>query len=87
MKKLSLPEERKRLIHTNMGSCTVEISKIWMDIFGKHSGWIQSDHLKNNNMNNATDNYIKEAPTEHRDALKKIRDILRDILVPLGYEE
>lgn len=33
------------------------------------------------------DTYIYEAPLEHQEALGKLRNILRDTLVPLGYEE
>lgn len=33
------------------------------------------------------DTYISASPIERQGALSKLRDILRDILVPLGYEE
>ncbi len=33
------------------------------------------------------DTYISASPIEHQGALSKLRDILRDILVHLGYEE
>lgn len=36
---------------------------------------------------NPVDTYISEAPPEHHDALIRLRDILKDTLVPLGYEE
>ncbi len=36
---------------------------------------------------NPIDHYISEAPIEHQEALGKLRNILRDILIPLGYEE
>lgn len=34
-----------------------------------------------------SDTYISRAPDEQKEALAKIRDILRDTLIPLGYEE
>ena len=36
---------------------------------------------------NPIDTYISEAPKVHQESLAKIRDILRETLVPLGYEE
>lgn len=33
------------------------------------------------------DLYISEAPAEHQVSLAKLRDILRDTLIPLGFEE
>ncbi len=36
---------------------------------------------------NPIDAYIANAPTDHQAALSKLRDILRDSLIPLGYEE
>lgn len=33
------------------------------------------------------DTYIADAPIERREALTRLRDILREILIPLGYEE
>lgn len=36
---------------------------------------------------NPIDTYISEAIPEHREALTQLRNILRDTLVPLGYEE
>jgi hypothetical protein len=36
---------------------------------------------------NPVETYICEAPKEHYEALTKLRNILRDTLTPLGYEE
>lgn len=36
---------------------------------------------------NEIEHYISKAPLEHQEALRKLRNILRDTLVPLGYEE
>lgn len=36
---------------------------------------------------NVIDQYISETPIEYQESLSKIRNILRDTLVPLGYEE
>lgn len=36
---------------------------------------------------NSVDTYIQNAPLERQASLNKIRDIMRDILVPLGFEE
>lgn len=36
---------------------------------------------------NPIDAYIEGAPLEHRETLSRLRDILRDTLLPLGYEE
>lgn len=36
---------------------------------------------------NPIDTYISEGPPEHHEAISKLRNILRDTLIPLGYEE
>lgn len=36
---------------------------------------------------NPVDDYIAAAPPDRQEALKKLRNILRDTLVPMGYEE
>ena len=36
---------------------------------------------------NPIEKYISDATPDHHKALKKIRNILRDALTPLGYEE
>ncbi len=36
---------------------------------------------------NPIDQYISEAPVEHQEPLKRIRSILKEVLIPLGYEE
>jgi hypothetical protein len=38
-------------------------------------------------MKTFSDTYISKAPLEKQEALTKIRNILRETLVPLGYEE
>ncbi len=36
---------------------------------------------------NPVDLYIQNASPERQEALSKVRDIIRDILIPLGFEE
>ncbi|MBX9809586.1 DUF1801 domain-containing protein [Candidatus Gracilibacteria bacterium] len=36
---------------------------------------------------NTVDNYIQNSPPEREESLNKIRDIMRNTLVPLGFEE